>query len=292
MVGASSFPNDTRSSGCLHGSPSADPFNPGLFLLQQAFLFVLLRELCSMLGGALNNAQSGSDQFSRTTTGAEGSKAPLFPSGGAAPAPAGSLRAGDLSRAYDQRIRARAPATSTPATATGPATVVPAQRTPLTGTQARDALREAWINKYGSAPSEQTLATLTAQWALETGRGSSMMNYNFGGIKGTSPSGLTVEYGTREGWGATETRIRARFRAYNTAAEGAEDYLSLLDRRYPNALAAARNGDPDGFVRQLKRGGYFTGNEDAYARSVRNMSQQALTQGFDSIGARSGTALA
>lgn len=279
---------------------SLEDFNRGVLMLQQAFLFVVLRELCSMLGGGLGNglnnplgnAQNSGDQFSRAAS-TDSSKAPVFPSGRAeTAAPAGSLRAGDLSRADDQRIRARAPATSAPA-ANGPATVVAAQRTPLTGTQARDAIREAWINKYGSEPSERTLATLTAQWALETGRGSSMMNYNFGGIKGTSPSGLTVEYGTREGWGATETRIRAKFRAYNTAAEGAEDYLSLLDRRYPNALAAARNGDPDSFVHELKRGGYFTGNEEAYARSVRNMSQQALAQGFDSIGARNNnTALA
>jgi flagellum-specific peptidoglycan hydrolase FlgJ len=34
-------------------------------------------------------------------------------------------------------------------------------------------------------------------------------------------------------------RIGDRFRAYTNAEEGAEDYLSLLDRRYRPALAAA-----------------------------------------------------
>lgn len=111
-----------------------------------------------------------------------------------------------------------------------------------------------------------------------------MYNFNFGGIKGTGPSGLSVEQRTREGSGATEVTITDRFRAYHTAEEGAGDYLALLEKRFPGALAAAERGDAAGFVRELKARGYFTGNEGAYTRSVTSMASAALERGFDALG--------
>jgi hypothetical protein len=111
-----------------------------------------------------------------------------------------------------------------------------------------------------------------------------MYNYNFGGIKGSSPDGLSVMARTREGWGATERTITDRFRAYRTPEQGAADYISLLQERYPEALEAAKAGDPVEFVSALKANGYFTGNESAYARSVSQLAASALGSGFDSIG--------
>jgi hypothetical protein len=164
------------------------------------------------------------------------------------------------------------------------------QRTPLSGGQAAQALREAWVHVVGEEPRAETLAIVTAQWAHETGRGASMLNFNFGGIKGRSPSGLGAAYLTREGWGASERRLVDTFRAYTTAGEGARDYVSLLKRRYPDAVEAAREGDPGGFVRALKERGYFTGNEAAYTRSVTALARSALTNGFDAIGGAEGAA--
>jgi hypothetical protein len=117
-----------------------------------------------------------------------------------------------------------------------------------------------------------------------------MLNFNFGGIKGKGPSGLGAAYMTREGWGENERRLVDTFRAYTTAAEGAADYVSLLNRRYPDAIAAAREGDPSGFVSALKERGYFTGNEAAYTRSVTALAKSALTSGFDAIGGAEGVA--
>ena len=77
------------------------------------------------------------------------------------------------------------------AASAAPALVAPV-RTRLDGTQAADALRAAWTKVTGQPPSENTVAILTAQWAHETGNGGSMYNYNFGGIKGASPEGLSV----------------------------------------------------------------------------------------------------
>lgn len=154
--------------------------------------------------------------------------------------------------------------------------LVRAARTQLTSEQARDALGQAWAERFGTAPRQETTAILTAQWAHETGNGRSMFNYNFGGIKGTGPSGLSVAQRTKEGWGPSERTIVDKFRAYQTPSEGAADYLSLLSRRYPRAVEAADQGDPAKFVRELKAGGYFTGNEASYVRSVSQRAAQLL----------------
>lgn len=143
--------------------------------------------------------------------------------------------------------------------------------------QAAASLKQAWSTTLGEPAPKQAVAVLTAQWAHETGRGRSMYNYNFGGIKGAGPSGLTVVQRTKEGCGETERTIKDGFRAYRTPDEGALDYVRLLARRYPAALDAARAGDPVAFVHQLKQGGYFTGNEAEYARSVVGLSVDAAT---------------
>ena len=169
--------------------------------------------------------------------------------------------------------------------------VVQTTRTQLSGSEAADALTKAWSDVFGERPSQRTVGVLTAQWAHETGRGTQMMNYNFGGIKGVGPSGLSAEYNTHEGWGKTERRTVDHFRAYRTAEEGATDYVRLLAKRYPEAVQAARSGDPEQFVHALKDRRYFTGNEDAYVRSVTNLTHTGLTQGFEAVGnANSGNA--
>lgn len=154
--------------------------------------------------------------------------------------------------------------------------VVPATRTKLTTDEARDALKSAWKTHFGEEPSEETTAILTAQWAHETGHGQSMWNFNFAGLKGKGPSGLSVSQRTKEGFGATERTITDQFRAYSSKEEGAVDYLGLLARRYPKALDAATQGNPESFVKELKSGGYFTGSEVAYTRSVRATTAQLL----------------
>jgi hypothetical protein len=162
--------------------------------------------------------------------------------------------------------------------------LVPVVRTQLSAGQAQEALRKAWENVTGEAPSDKTLALITAQWAHETGNGASMYNYNFAGIKGTGPSGLSVAQHTREGWGDSERRIVDNFRAYRSAEEGATDYVQLLGKRFPEAVEGAKQGDPGAFVRGLKSRGYFTGNEGAYLNSVANIASRYLGQPLDVTG--------
>lgn len=163
--------------------------------------------------------------------------------------------------------------------------LVPAVRTQLSAPQAQEALRAAWEQVTGSAPSDKTLALVTAQWAHETGHGASMYNYNFAGIKGTGPSGLSVAQRTREGYGASEQRIVDNFRAYRSAEEGAVDYVQLLTRRFPEAVEGARQGDPAAFVRGLKSRGYFTGHEGSYLSSVTAIASRYLGEALETPGA-------
>lgn len=189
--------------------------------------------------------------------------------------------------ASDFGSRLRASAAEASAGRAGPArsAFVAARRTELSGTQAAKALASAFEQSQGVAPSEGTLAVLTAHWAHETGRGQAMLNFNFGGIKGRSPEGLTTHYTTHEGHGAERHKAVDGFRAYESAASGAADYIGLLERRYPAALRAAAQARPGQFVRALHEGGYFTAHPASYERSIRSLARTALRGGVEALSA-------
>jgi hypothetical protein len=161
---------------------------------------------------------------------------------------------------------------------------VEARRTPLSGTEAAKRLERAYRRQVGRRPNPEALALLTAHWAHETNQGASMFNYNFGGIKGVGPEGAYVLNRTREGSGGHERRKSFRFRAYANAADGAMDYVDLLQRLYGRALRAAGEGDAEGFVRALKQGGYFSGDEGVYLQKVTEFVSLAEQWGFDALG--------
>ncbi len=166
------------------------------------------------------------------------------------------------------------------------------KRTQLTAGAASAELRSAWTRVTGEIPDDTTVAVLTAQWAHETAHGASMYNYNFGGIKGVGPTGLSVEQRTKEGWGRNERQITDRFRAYESPQAGAEDYVKLLTRHYPEAVNAARKGDSEGFVQGLKQRGYFTGDVRAYQRSVSSLSKELLANEFHDVRSQAGQSIA
>lgn len=156
-------------------------------------------------------------------------------------------------------------------------------RTPLGPREAADALSRAWQDVLGEPPPPGSVGVLWAQWALETGRGQSMIGHNFGNIKGAGPGGRSTVMATREGYGATEHGVRARFRAYDSVDEGARDYVRTLARRFPGAIDAARQGNAAGFVDALQRGHYFTADPAAYRRGVESLARE-----FEHVGPREG----
>lgn len=149
--------------------------------------------------------------------------------------------------------------------------IIELHRTPVTRDALRASLGRAWTVLHGGPAPDRTLDLLTAQSSLETGNGQRMYNFNFGGIKGRSSDGDTTCARTHEWEDGRRVETRAFFRSYDSLDEGAVDYLSLLQRRYGDALDAAGRGDPDGFVHALKRHGYFTGPELGYLNTVRRL---------------------
>ena len=144
-------------------------------------------------------------------------------------------------------------------------------RTVTSRDELREALGRSFEQVMGEAPTPAALDILSAQASLETGRGTRMYNFNFGGIKGTSPGGLTTVARTHEWEGGARYETHAHFRAYGSLDEGAQDFLSLLHRRYGDAVEAATRGDVDGYAHALKEHGYFTGPEARYANDLRGL---------------------
>jgi hypothetical protein len=167
---------------------------------------------------------------------------------------------------------------------------VDAHRTPVSQADLRSAIGRAYTKVTGKSASAATLDTLTAQASLETGRGGSMYNYNFGGIKGHSASGDTADYVTHEVLGGQDVKIKQGFRAYSSLDEGAEDYVKVLQKRFSGALDAAGSGNVDSFAHALKQEGYYTASETSYASALRSLSGQTGTSPASNVGTTSPTA--
>lgn len=151
---------------------------------------------------------------------------------------------------------------------------VAAHATHATMPQLRAAIARACTKVNGRAPSARFLDVLTAQAAVETGRGEHMYNWNFGGIKGSAPSGGTAVLRTKEILDGKEVVIHDGFRAYASIDEGATDYVALLRRRFGAAVDAAQRGDVDGFAHALKASGYYTASVDDYAAALRGVTKE------------------
>ncbi len=153
------------------------------------------------------------------------------------------------------------------------ATVVPPTRTKVSASDLRAAIARACEQVHGSAPKE-LVDTLTAQASLETGSGQHMYNYNFGGIKGVGPTGLTAKCRTNEVLNGKTVSIVDGFRAYGTLDEGALDYVTTLRGRFGRSWDAAVVGDVRGFAHALKQQGYYTANEADYVKALSGLYRQ------------------
>jgi flagellar protein FlgJ len=151
---------------------------------------------------------------------------------------------------------------------------VASRATPTAPASYRAALARAYREVTGKTPTSATLDVLSAHVAHETGRGERMFNFNFGGIKGAGPSGLTARYRTHEYLDGKKVSLVDGFRAYKNIDEGATDYLRLLEKRYGSAFRAAAEGDVDGFAAALKSKGYYTAPAAGYAAALRSLAKE------------------
>jgi len=120
---------------------------------------------------------------------------------------------------------------------------------------------------------------LLAQAALETGWGKSLpcatdgsTSFNFFGIKaGESWQGDSVSVRTLEFEGGVPVPRQAKFRSYDSPADGFRDYVEVLrnNPRYADALNTG--SDAKAFASALQKGGYAT--DPAYANKITAIAQ-------------------
>jgi hypothetical protein len=150
--------------------------------------------------------------------------------------------------------------------------------TNLSEAEAAYSLREAYKRIIGEYPSNESLAVLIAQTALETGRWKSMHNGNWGNIKSRPTDGHywtmfecdEIISGRRIVF--KPPHDQCKFRAYLTPTDGAEDYIKFLTgARYSKALVQLKAGKVAEYTIALKTAGYFTANLDRYVAGMKSL---------------------
>ena len=139
------------------------------------------------------------------------------------------------------------------------------QKTPLTVAEVREAFRAGHELVHGTPPPEARLAYAWAVAMLETGKGRSTWNYNFGNVKAT-PS-----WKAENDWTTIPVRPPEppEQRAYETAAEGAASWWRLLaGKRYVGVLKLADRGKPYDAAWLMGGRGYYTAPKTRYSSNV------------------------
>ncbi len=118
---------------------------------------------------------------------------------------------------------------------------------------------------------------ILAQSALESGWGRSVQDNAYFGIKDKSTTGRSTSFSTHEVT-LSGQRISEidEFRAYTSYAEAATDYASLIQRKYPSALAYS--DDPEKFAETVAMHGYAT--DPQYAEKLKSIIHSHISPLF------------
>lgn len=117
------------------------------------------------------------------------------------------------------------------------------------------------------------LPLAVAQAMLETGYGRAVPGQNWYGIKGRGPAGV-VNVPTREEFApGVVTRLRANFRAYNSAADSVRDYLRFITS---GQYAPAAKMSPGGAALWIWAMGYATASNYPAALAAVSASSAKL----------------
>jgi hypothetical protein len=150
---------------------------------------------------------------------------------------------------------------------------VEARKTQASVTEVRKALHLSWIALFGEHPSPESICVLLAQWALETGRGKSMWNFNFGNVKSHQKDGDWCFFRCNEiikgkvVWFEPDHPACA-FRAYSTLQQGSDAYMHKLYTTFSRAWPSVIAGNPTEFSKRLKANKYYTASEEKYTETL------------------------
>lgn len=144
----------------------------------------------------------------------------------------------------------------------------------LSPEQATKAMAEGYKLVTGNYPNSKVLSLMTGQWALETGNGKSMRNYNFGNKKASGGDDFQY-FRCSEIIDGKEVffeppNAACKFASYDTPAKGAAAYVRTLKSR-DHWWKGLHTGTPEGFIKGLTtQPAYFTANPDTYLYVLEN----------------------
>jgi len=154
--------------------------------------------------------------------------------------------------------------------------IVANRLTPLSQQEASRALAEAYARVTGGPPTDRVLALLLAQTGFETARWQKIHNFNFGNAKADLSYPLVTQFRCSEVEQGVEQFFdppdsHCNFRAYTNAADGAVDYIKVLQSR-PHWWNGLQTEDPTAFVDALATAPkYYTGNPAVYKQAMASL---------------------
>lgn len=181
-------------------------------------------------------------------------------------------------------------------------TELDANKTPVTKQDLILGLWQAWYQIFNEEPKHEAVCVLGGQWALETGWGKSMWDFNLGNVKSVEGDGHDYQFfgcGEELPLSVAQHAVHdsplvkvvrtyangntpmasvwidpkhpwCRFRAFNSLLEGAVDYVKLLNKRFQMAWPAVIAGDPALFSHYLHQQHYYTADETQYTNSIKS----------------------
>lgn len=111
---------------------------------------------------------------------------------------------------------------------------MPDRLTPVTHLEMGTALVRAWWTMFGSMPRKESAALLMSQWALETGHGKAMHNFNVGNVKSRPGDGYSWQF-----FACNEIFSEAQALAHVKAAQRRTEDLALPGVMHPTRLMDA-----------------------------------------------------
>jgi hypothetical protein len=162
---------------------------------------------------------------------------------------------------------------------------VAATKTPCTPQELVTALAACWSEVVigGTPLTLECACVLASQWAIETGEGASMVQWNIGNFKwdGVSPycQFQTNEYVNGVLKTITPPEAGCQFMAYPNLPTGVKAWLAALQRKWTLAWPSALAGNPEGFAEGLRNQSppYYTGPASVYAAGMRRYFDPFLT---------------
>jgi hypothetical protein len=134
----------------------------------------------------------------------------------------------------------------------------PLKKTPIKRTELISVLRDSYAHRFGSTPSDNTLAMAWAQIALENATGTQVYGRNLGNVVRTERNQAYF----------VNTVDGHQYRWFDAFIDSAQVYWEVVSHCEP-ALLAFNTGDAATSANWLKRCGYFESDAESYVIGMR-----------------------